>query len=330
MLYLKVKKIDAEKIRVKLLEEGLLHPDYEIFFLDDYVYFPLKRYLNLGYEIVDIDGIKRKKREDPYNKILNLLNIDDHLKIFVPNKWEKFGNVVLIKLNEKLYNSRQEIGEAFAKVLGAKSVLLYKGVSGELREPLVEFIYGKDAITTHLENGIYYKFDASKIMFSSGNVDERIRMSKINCMGEKVIDMFAGIGYFSLPVAKYTNPRNLVAIEKNEYSYKFLLENIKINNVKINTILSDNRNVDLMDYADRIIMGYIHTREFIPHALKMLKQKGILHYHDTWRKEEVVEKDEIIKQMFGNYPYEIIRFHIVKNYAPKIFHISLDIKIRKI
>ena len=330
MIYLKVQKVDAEIMRIKLLRESLLHPNYDIFSSGNYVYFPLKSYIKTNYEIVNIEGKIRKKKYTPYDKILELLNIDDSTKMNIPSYWEKFGNVVLIKMNDCPENYKKKIGEAFAKVLNAKSVLLYNGVKGEFREPIVEFIYGNDPITTHIENGIFYRFDASKIMFSSGNVDERIRMSKIDCVDETVIDMFAGIGYFSLPIAKYCFPKKVIAIEKNEYSFKFLLENKKINNVEMDTILSDNRELNLKDAGDRIIMGYIHTREFIPYAIKMLKHKGILHYHDTWRKEEVLESEEIIKQLFGDYYYQILRFHVVKNYAPKIFHISLDIKIRKV
>jgi len=34
-------------------------------------------------------------------------------------------------------------------------------------------------------------------MFSSGNMDERIRMSMISDKNEVVVDLFAGIGYFN-------------------------------------------------------------------------------------------------------------------------------------
>ncbi|MEM4170137.1 MAG: hypothetical protein QW037_00395, partial [Thermoplasmata archaeon] len=131
MIYLKVQKVDAEIMRIKLLRESLLHPNYDIFSSGNYVYFPLKSYIKTNYEIVNIEGKIRKKKYTPYDKILELLNIDDSTKMNIPSYWEKFGNVVLIKMNDCPENYKKKIGEAFAKVLNAKSVLLYKGVKGE-------------------------------------------------------------------------------------------------------------------------------------------------------------------------------------------------------
>ncbi|MBD6955591.1 MAG: class I SAM-dependent methyltransferase [Thermoplasmata archaeon] len=330
MLHLKVEKENAEKIRFKLMENRWLHPDFEIFSDGRYVYFPLKEGYESGENIVDIEGMFRKKKKNPYDKILEILHMDDNLKNKVPHHWEKYGDVVLIQLPEILYSYRKDIGRAFAEVLKAKSVLLYKGVEGEFRKPLVEFIFGNDAVTTHTENGIFYRFDASRIMFSSGNVDERIRMSRIDAVGERVVDMFAGIGYFSIPISKYCFPERVIAIEKNEEAYKYLVENIKLNGVSVDPILSDNRDVNIRDYADRVIMGYIHSEEFIPFAVRMLKQRGIIHYHDTWRKEQVQDRYETINSLFGDFNYSVLRFHIVKNYAPNILHVSIDLLIRKV
>ncbi len=327
MIYLKVPKYDAEKIRIELLEKDILHPDYSIFPEGGFVYFPLKYKLNFNYDVVEIDGIKRKKRKNPYELVLEKLNFQG--KELLKNKWEKFGNVLIITIPKEIYDHRFEIGKAFAEVFNAKSVLNYRGVYGELRIPEVEFIYGNDAETIHVENGIFYKFDASKIMFSSGNVDERIRMSKLNVNNENIVDMFAGIGYFSIPLAKYGNPKEVIACEKNETAFRYLNENVKINNVKIKTILGDNRDLDLKDYADRIIMGYVHTSKFIPKAIDILKNEGIIHYHDTWTTEELKEKEKTLDSIFKDVKYEVRRFHVLKSYAPHIWHIVADVFVRK-
>jgi len=328
MPYIRVERKNAEKVRLNLLKRKMLDPRYEIFSDSYYVYLPVIHY-NGDYEILNING-KMRKHYSPYEKILNYIDLDDELKKFIPRHWEKYGNVVLIQLPYMLLNYKKEIGEAFAHVLNAKSVLHYKGVKGELRIPNTEFIFGNDALTIHIENGIYYKFDASKIMFSSGNIDERIRMGSIDASGENVIDMFAGIGYFSLPVAKYAFPEEVIAIEMNPESYKFLKENIMLNNVHINTINSDNRDVHLRNYADRIIMGYIRTEDFIPYAIEMLRNKGVLHYHDTWTTEEIKNMEEKILSLFGDYNFNIERFHVLKSYAPHIWHIVVDLRIRKV
>lgn len=67
------------------------------------------------------------------------------------------------------------------------------------RDSNVVLLYGQDGWVRHRENGILYCFDATKCMFSSGNVSEKLRMANMDCTGETVVDLFAGIGYFVLP-----------------------------------------------------------------------------------------------------------------------------------
>ena len=44
-----------------------------------------------------------------------------------------------------------------------------------------------------------YSFDATKCMFSWGNLSEKLRMGSLDCRDEIIVDLFAGIGYFTLP-----------------------------------------------------------------------------------------------------------------------------------
>lgn len=58
---------------------------------------------------------------------------------------------------------------------------------------------GEDGWVDHCEYGILYSFDATKCMFSWGNLSEKLRMGRLNCTNEIVVDLFAGLGYFVLP-----------------------------------------------------------------------------------------------------------------------------------
>ncbi|KAL7678259.1 hypothetical protein ACOME3_004489 [Neoechinorhynchus agilis] len=50
----------------------------------------------------------------------------------------------------------------------------------------------RNTIVTVKENGFCYKFDASKIMFSKGNINEKLRMMNLKIRrNEVIIDMFA-------------------------------------------------------------------------------------------------------------------------------------------
>ena len=42
-------------------------------------------------------------------------------------------------------------------------------------------------------------------MFSSGNITEKMRVAKFDCTGQTVVDLYAGIGYYTLQYLKHTN-----------------------------------------------------------------------------------------------------------------------------
>ena len=144
----------------------------------------------------------------PVEDIKQLLSyeIPKELISKLPDKWEKIGDILIVDLPSFFDKYKKSIGEAYADVLGCKSVLNNLGaIQGELREPNVEVIFGpNDTTTIHKENNICFKLDPQRVMFSSGNINERIRMATISKPGEVVVDLFAGIGYFTLPVAVYS------------------------------------------------------------------------------------------------------------------------------
>lgn len=251
----------------------------------------------------------------------------------IPTKWEKVGDVLVVKLSEGIEEFKEIIGKVYSNVLKCKSVLNDKGgITGELRKPDVELIYGSENTETiHLENKVKFKIDPAKLMFSSGNMDERIFMSKLNTKNETIVDMFAGIGYFSLPIAVHSKPKKIFACEKNPVAYHYLCQNVLLNHVSENVepLKGDNRRVAPENIADRVIMGYIGgTGKFLDTAIKCLKKnKGVIHFHEKY--SENIKLDEPLK-MFEkkakkyNLKVNLIDVREVKSYAPKISHFVFD------
>jgi len=272
-------------------------------------------------------------RRSPQEKIHDILASCPELDGIIPEKWEYVGDIVIVRMDPRCEPYKDLIGRTYAEVLGAKTVCAdVRGVSGEFRQPSMDIIYGTETESVRLENGIYYGFDVTKVMFASGNTDERMRMRNQDCTGETVVDMFAGIGYFTLPLAKFSGARRVFACEKNPESYEFLCKNI-INNGLQDTvipILSDNRNLLGTHFADRILMGYVQTTsEFLPKALTMIRPGGMIHYHDTFY---INEYEDRIKSIFdsvcGSDGYEIVKIREVKSYAPSVSHYVADVRIR--
>ncbi len=274
----------------------------------------------------------------PFNQIKKNLEkeLPSELISKIPDKWEKIGDVLTIKLPPEFNNYKEKIGEKYAEILKCKTALLdISGISGVYREPNVEIIYGtKKTETTHVENGIRYKLDPQKIMFSSGNMDERIRMAKISSKNETVVDLFAGIGYFTLPIAVYSRPKKIFACEINPVAYKYLCDNIVLNNVIdiVQPVFGDNRETAPKNIADRVVMGYIEdTHKFLSTAIDCLKNKtGIIHYHEVCPDE--LFPDRPLKYINkasekNSRKVELLKYKHIKSYAPGVGHYVLDIKI---
>lgn len=261
-----------------------------------------------------------KLMQRPYDRIRSKA-----LPITPPKHWEILGDVVVLKAISEHEENAQKLGEIYAEVLGAKTVVVEEGIYGPKRKPKVRVIYGKDTETITKENGILYKLDVSKVMFSSGNKKERIRMGAAAKDGEKVLDMFAGIGYFSIPMGKKAE---VYSCEINEEAFHYLCENIRLNKARVKPFLGDNREIvpTLNEKFDRIVMGYLKgTHEFLPVALNSLKERGVIHYHEAFRdKEKVLKRIDSICKEHGREIREI-RENRIKSIAPHIEHYVFDL-----
>ncbi|MFX1455967.1 MAG: class I SAM-dependent methyltransferase family protein [Promethearchaeota archaeon] len=275
-------------------------------------------------------------------KLVNVLS-NEELSI-LPRGFQTLGDVIILKLNPKLLEKSKLIGQACLELLPKiRSVYMNKGrIIGEFREPEnIEFLVGEDnPIVEHKEHGIKYRFDITKIMFSKGNVNERKFLATLINKGEIVVDMFAGIGYFSLPIAKNSEVGQIYSIELNPLSYKTLLENIKINHLedKITAIYGNCKEevLKLSDTgikADRVIMGVFPApKDYISEALTLTKENGTFFHY-----EGVVEKNDFISlfQEFEeisqkeHYSCDLISHRFVKSYGPNLYHTVLDIYVRK-
>lgn len=178
--------------------------------------------------------------------------------------------------------------------------------------------------------------DVSKSMFSKGNKTEKMRIVGQVKPNETMVDMFAGIGYWAIPIAKLTGARKVFAIDINPEAVKSLEKNVFLNKVqeKVDILKGDCRNFSdkLENAADRIIMGYLfETEKFLPAALKMAKDGCIIHFHRNVGMDEVesLKKNIIETAKRSGCEIQVLSARKVKSYAPKVWHVVTDLKVRK-
>ncbi|HID44047.1 MAG TPA: class I SAM-dependent methyltransferase family protein [Archaeoglobaceae archaeon] len=281
-------------------------------------------------EIIEQKNPLFAKKYDLFEIVKN--DIPEKLHKFIPKSYKLIGDIILIKIPGELVDYRRLIGEVLLNIHPrCKSVWLDRGKKGMLRKPDLKLLAGAGSETVHRENGCYFKLDVTKVMFSPGNLAERMRMSKIIRDGETVVDMFAGIGYFSIPIAVHSGPDRIYSIEINPDSYHFLLENIRLNNVsKIIPILGDSMYVTPENVADRVIMGHINCHEFLPAAFRALKDGGMIHYHESTPESILDRPINRIKSVAASMDKnaEIKELRKVKHYSPGVLHMVVDVLVQ--
>ncbi|MEM2192063.1 MAG: class I SAM-dependent methyltransferase family protein, partial [Candidatus Hadarchaeales archaeon] len=214
---------------------------------------------------------------------------------------------------------------------GIETVAIRTGpVRGWQRAPEIKVIAGNPSTETiHRENGCLFKLDVARMIFSKGNIFERARIPRLVREGEVVVDMFAGVGQFSIPIAKHARPAKIYAVEKNRETFGYLLENIRMNKVGhlIHPIFGDCKEVAPRGVADRVIMGIIHvTHTYLPTAIDVLKPSGgIIHYHETVPYRMLFDRPvkRILNATEGR-EVKIIERRVVKKYSPNIAHVVID------
>ncbi|MCI0497791.1 MAG: class I SAM-dependent methyltransferase family protein [Thermoplasmata archaeon] len=269
----------------------------------------------------------------PFERIREALTLPGDLAALLPRRWELIGDVLLLKFDDRLSQHYAEIARAYASVLGAKTVLRDMGISGRFRTPSVEILIGTETVTWHRENGVVFRTDPARVMFSSGNIDERMRMATIARRGEFVVDMFAGIGYFIAPMAVHSGVGGR-AYELNPVSHGLLLETLEANGVagRVEALNADCLTAE-ESVADRVVMGYLtDTEMYLEKAFRILRPEGgVVHCHTACPVELIPERPLATAAAAARRAggaHEVLLVREVKSYAPGVDHIVLDIAFR--
>lgn len=244
-----------------------------------------------------------------------------------PTSWSVIGEIITARFTD--CPRPEAVGEALLELHGnAHTVLGREGITGPEREPSVSVIAGRgETETVHQEYGIEYALDLSSVMFAPGNKAERKRMGEVVTPGELVFDMFAGIGYFTLPMARAG--ARVIATDRNPPATAYLEENSRRNGVsdRVSIYQQDCRNLSVPPSVDRVVMGHYDAPEYLEVAVDALGQDGILHLHSVEPERDRWSHLEARLESAGTMPIEIRERRVVKSHAPGMEHVVIDAEI---
>ena len=331
---MKCVKVPLKKLndtRIKLMEEGKMNMEYKIKAEKDFGYIPVNENVE-GYEIVCMHLEAIKKVPHNFAEIL-----EDELTIeeidALRTSFDTVGDIVILEIPDDLENKKQIIGDAALEFTKRKSIYMKRSaVKGTTRVRDLEFLSGvDDSVTIHKEHGARLKLDVREVYFSPRLATERKRVMESVEDGEKILDMFCGIGPFPIVIARNKNV-NIVAVDINKAAIRYLNENIKLNKLKgnIKGYCGDIQEVSKSFNCkfDRIIMnlpGLAYT--FLDLAVDLIEDGGIINYYefsDSYsqgikRLESACEKK--------NKQVEIISTRKVKSTSPGEWHVAIDGKV---
>ena len=220
----------------------------------------------------------------------------------LPTHWERHGDLVMVSdtcfLSETWRSLPRELWTVVAKSLQCVRLARKKIISTNgYRSPQVQLLLGDDGWVQHIDNHIIYTYDVTKCMFSAGNITEKLRIANQNCSSEVVVDLYAGIGYFTLPFLVHAKAKHVHACEWNPDSVQALKKNLCLNGVsdKCSVYQGDNRKVCPVGVADRVNLGLIpSSQEGWSVACAALKQSGgILHVHSNVTSKQSTDSDNV-------------------------------------
>lgn len=351
-LCLKIPKINGEKIITLAGKLKILNKELEIQRDPNHIYLPLTRNLSqdemeiLKKQVSTIEILthvfpERKKR---ITTLLELLEgrLPPHLLATLPRAMDFIGDIAIIEIPPELEAYKADIGNAILKAnKNVRTVLAKAGaVTGTYRLKKFAVIAGEPKTeTVHREYGCKFYVDLAKAYFSPRLSYEHNRVSSMVNNGETVIDMFAGVGPFSILIAKTHENVKVHAIDINPDAVALLKRNIWLNRVeeKVHPILGDARQIIKQKFrnsADRIIMNLPEKAiEFVDAACEALKPEGgTIHLYSFVTFSDSVENLKLRFQgeveKFSRKVDKILFSRFVRETAPYERQVVLDAQIR--
>jgi len=350
-LCIQVPKIHGEKVLVLVNKLGISDRRREIQKNANFIYVPLirqpseKELTILKTQVPDFQLAtyvfpEKKLQEKTLGEVLEN-QLPPRLLASLPRALDIVGDIAIIEIPPELKTHESLIGQAILKThKNLRTVLAKVGaVSGTYRLREFDIIAGEHRTNTvHKEYGCKYHVDIAKMYFSPRLSYEHNRVASLVQKDETVVDLFAGVGPFSVLIAKNNEDAKVYAVDINPEAIEFLKRNIRLNRVenRVFPIQGDARHViedKLLGVADRVIMNLPETAiEFIDATCRATKSAGgTVHFYGFIRLPDSLENMKLrfseAVEKAGRKVDKFLFAKTIRETAPYEWQVVLDAKI---
>jgi len=200
----------------------------------------------------------------------------------------------------------------------------------------------KRAETVHKEYGCLFKVDLERCYFSPRLLYERRRIPQLVGRDEVVVNMFSGVGCYSIVIARRSGVRKVYPVDVSPAAVEYQSENVRLNGVEntVEPILGDAARIvkaRLRNVAHRVLMPLPERAfQYLGYAIRALRLgEGWVHYYDhigASRDEDPIEKveDKVSRKMADlGLDFEVSFGRVVRTVGPRRFQVVLDLLVHK-
>ena len=281
----------------------------------------------------------RKRLKETFAK---LFPAEDSVGIY--NAFDIIGDIAIVKLPnasaakaedvaEAIMNRHKNVKAAFAQT---------SGVTGDFRLRSLKHVAGENrTVTVHRESGCCFAVDVASCYFSPRLLHERLHIARLVQSGEVVVNMFAGVGCFSIIIANHSQAAKVFSIDANPMAMAFMEENIRRNRVygKVVPLLGDAKEIidaRLQRCADRVLMPLPEKAiAYLPCAVSALKALGgWIHVHAFEHALKMENPTDKVRQKVAEtldasgVNFEVSTVRVVRSTGPNWFQLVADVHVK--
>ena len=254
--------------------------------------------------------------------------------------FDQIGDIVIIKIPRDLIPKKKLIADmVIANIKTAKAVFAQiSSVKGDYRIRDLEFVAGENrTVTEYKEHGCRFRVDVARTYFSPRLSTERLRIASVVREHETIVNMFAGVGTYSIIMAKMNKSCRVYSIDSNNVAADLCQVNARMNKVedRVISVCGDAANVikeKLAGQADRVLMPLPErAKDFIDPAVLALNKKGVVHYFVHIKADSKKASLELglqdVHNAFTKYDHNVQKIRVVREVGPRIYQIVADVSV---